>query len=65
MYNIYIVPFSTDSKQCCLLLLHQEIITIILPHLGQQPAKRTTYQHLDFNIPHNQQIPDMLWSMKQ
>ena len=30
-----------------ILLPHQEIVTITLPHLGLQQAKRTSYQHLD------------------
>ena len=48
-----------------MLLPHPEIVTIISLHLGHSPAKRTPHQHLNCNIPHNQQVPDTLWSMKQ
>ena len=30
-----------------------------------RPAKYILHMHLDCNIPYNQQVPDMLFSMKQ
>ena len=61
------VPFPEDTKRCCLLLPCQEIITIIMLHLGRFSTGQVhmPYQHLDCNIPHNRQVPDVLWSMRQ
>ena len=48
-----------------ILLPRQEIESFHFNKDSLQLAKRMPYQHFDCNIPHNQQVPDALWSTKQ
>ena len=49
-----------------ILLPCQEIVTIISLHLGRFAAGQVhALSALKLNNPHNRQVPDVLWSMKQ
>ena len=66
IFCICIAPFPSDAKGCCPYYypVRKSSQTFGFTWDGSQLAN-ASYHHLDCNIPHNQQVPDMLWSTKQ